>query len=307
MWTHKDPFVATAIQHPPVFLDLAASIAKACTLIEEAAADGASLIVFPETWLPGYPVWLDEAPNAALWGNPAAIAVWRRLFENSVSLSGGEVKQLQAAAKNANALVVMGMHERLKGTLYNTMLFLGADGEVVGVHRKLMPTYTERLVWGQGAGDTLTVYDTPLGRIGGLVCWEHWMPLTRYALHDQQELVHIAQWPTVKEMHLVASRHYAFEGQCFVVAAGTTLRMRDLAHLELVLLKEIPKQPDDFLQRGGSSIIAPDGTCLAGPTYDEVGLISAEINPALAIDGRLTLDVTGHYNRPDLFTLQIHP
>lgn len=300
------PFIVTAIQHPPVFLDLEQSVQKACDLISQAAQDGAKLIVFPETWLPGYPVWLDVAPGAALWGADAATAVYRRLYQNSVQMDSPAVQMLCQAAKSAQSVVVMGMNERDGGTIYNTILYIGAQGEILGKHRKLMPTYTERLVWGQGDGSTLTVVDTPVGRVGGLVCWEHWMPLARYAMHAQQELVHVAQWPTVSELHLIASRNYAFEGQTFVIAAGTVLQKRDLAHLDLALFDEIPGEPDDFLMRGGSTIIAPNVECLAGPLYEEAGMVSAEIVPERAIDGHLTMDVTGHYSRPDVFQLHVN-
>ncbi len=306
MFGKMEPFLATAVQHPPVFLDLGKSVDKACQLIGEAAQAGSQLIVFPETWLPGYPIWLDVAPGAGLWDYEPATAVFRRLFQNSVAMGGTAVTRLQQAAKAANAIVVMGMNERDGGTLYNTILYIGADGEIMGKHRKLMPTYTERLVWGQGDGSTLTVVDTPLGRLGGLVCWEHWMPLARFAMHDQQELIHVAQWPTVKEILLVASRSYAFEGQCFVVAAGTALQKRDLAHLDLSLLDEIPGEPETFLMRGGSAIIAPNGDILAGPAAPAPVFVTAEIEPQKAIDGRLTLDVTGHYARPDVFQLQVN-
>lgn len=306
MWNSIEPFRATAVQEPPVFLDLDKSVAKACGLIAQAAKEDASLIVFPETWLPGYPIWLDVAPSAGLWDYEPATAVYRRLFANSVEMNSTAVTQLCQAAKAAKATVVMGLNERDGGTLYNTILYLGADGSVLGKHRKLMPTYTERLLWGMGDGSTLTVVDTPNGRVGGLVCWEHWMPLARQAMHAQQELIHIAQWPTVKEMLLVASRSYAFEGRCFVVAAGTVLQKRDLAHLNLALLDEIPGDPDTFLMHGGSAIIAPNGDCLAGPLPDQPGLVSAEIDPTRWIDGRLTLDVMGHYGRADVFQLHVN-
>lgn len=303
MFATMEPFLATAVQRPPVFLDLNKSVDKASDLIAEAAQAGAELIVFPETWLPGYPIWLDVAPGAGLWDYEPATAVFRRLFQNSVEMGGTAVSRLQQAAKAANAIVVMGMNERDGGTLYNTILFIGADGAILGKHRKLMPTYTERLVWGQGDGSTLTVVDTPLGRIGGLVCWEHWMPLARFDLHQKQELIHIAQWPTVKEILLVASRSYAFEGQCFVVAAGTVLQKQDLSHLNLALFDEIPGGPETYLMRGGSAIIAPDGHILAGPAGEEPDFVTAQIEPQRAVDGRLTLDVTGHYARPDVFQL----
>lgn len=306
MWEQIEPFRATAVQAPPVFLDLDKSVDKACDLIAQAAQEGSSLIVFPETWLPGYPIWLDVAPSAGLWEYEPATAVYRHLFANSVEMNSPAVTRLCQAAQNAQATVVMGINERDSGTLYNTILYIGADGSVLGKHRKLVPTYTERLVWGRGDGSTLTVVDTPNGRIGGLVCWEHWMPLTRHAMHAQQELIHIAQWPTVKEMLLIASRSYAFEGRCFVIAAGTVLQKRDLSHLNLQLFEEIPGDADTFLMRGGSAIIAPNGDCLAGPLSDQPGLVSAEIDPNEWINGRLTLDVVGHYGRPDIFQLTIN-
>jgi predicted amidohydrolase len=269
------PFIATAVQHPPVFLNLPASLDKAETLISQAAAEGAQLIAFGETWLTGYPVWLDEAPGAALWNSEPATAVFRQLFENSVEMGGKEVVRLCQAAKAANVTLVMGMHERAGGTLYNSILTIGADGTILNLHRKLVPTYTERLVWGRGDGSSLNVVETPIGKLGSLVCWEHWMPASRIALHQQQELIHIAQWPTVREMHLVASRHYAFEGQCFVIAAGCVLQKKDLAHLDLPLLQEIPGDGDTFLQRGGSTIIAPNGDILAGPLHEQSGFVTA--------------------------------
>jgi len=301
-----DSFIVTAVQHPPVFLDLDKSVDKACGLIAQAGEAGAQLIVFPETWLPGYPIWLDVAPGAGLWDHPPAKAVFRRLFNNSVEIPSPSVAKLCQAAENAGVLVVMGLHERDGGTLYNTIINIDANGQMLGKHRKLVPTYTERLVWGQGDGSTLQVFDSSLGRIGGLVCWEHWMPLARYAMHAQHELVHVALWPSVREMHLIASRNYAFEGQCFVIAAGTVLQKRDLAHPDLSLFDDIPGGPDQFLMRGGSSIIAPNGDCLAGPIYEEAVFVSAEISPHLAIEGRLTLDITGHYARPDLFHLSVN-
>lgn len=300
------PIVVTAVQEPPVFLDLEKSVEKACALIAQAAQLGSQLIVFPETWLPGYPIWLDVAPSAGLWDYEPATAVYRRLFQNSVEINSAVVKKLCQSAKAAKATVVMGMNERDGGTLYNTILYIGADGTVQGIHRKLMPTYSEKLLWGLGDGSTLTVIDTPIGRVGGLICWEHWMPLARQAMHAQQELIHIAQWPTVKEMHVVASRQYAFEGRCFVVAAGTVLKKKDLAHLDLSLLDEIPGDDDTFLMRGGSTIIAPDGRFLAEPLRKENGLVTATIDVEEAINGRLTLDVMGHYGRPDIFQLTVN-
>jgi len=302
---HK-PFIATAVQYPPVFLDLDKSIEKACDLVATAAAEGAKLIVFPETWLTGYPVWFDLAPGAALWGSEAAEDVYQLLVANSPSLDDPPIQILCKAAKSAGAIIVMGLHERDDSTLYNTTLYMGAEGDILGYHRKLVPTYTERLIWGRGDGSTLDVFETDLGRLGGLICWEHWMPLARYAYHTQGEQIHIAQWPTVKTMHQVASRHYAFEGRCFVIAAGTVLHKDDLAHLDLPLLQSIPDEPEGLIMRGGSCIIGPDGRFLAEPVFNQTALVSAEIDLNQAISQAMTLDVAGHYARPDIFTLQVN-
>jgi predicted amidohydrolase len=297
--------IATAVQYPPVVLDLGKSIQKACDLITQTARDGTHLIVFPETWLTGYPFWFDQAPGAALWGSDAADEIYKRLFLNSPTLEDAGIKELCNAAKSANVFLVMGLHERGGSTLYNTILYISANGEIIGHHRKLIPTFTERLIWGRGDGSTLEVFDTPLGRIGGLVCWEHWMPLARYAYHAQGEQIHVALWPSVKTMHQIASRNYAFEGRCAVIAAGTVLHQDDLTHLDLPLLDEIPVDPDGLLMRGGSCIIGPDGNFLAEPVFNKPTMVTAEIDLSEAISKTMTLDIAGHYSRPDIFTLQV--
>ncbi len=306
MESNLKPFTVAAVQDSPSFLNLKESVAKAAALISKARQSGAQLVVFPETWLPGYPVWIDSAPQAAVWDHPPAKEIFSRLFVNSAAIPSPEMDQLCRAAKAAGVIVVMGLHERDGGTLYNTMLTISADGEILGKHRKLMPTYTERLVWGQGDGSTLTVVNTAFGRLGGLICWEHWMPLARAAMYAKQELIHVAQWPSVNDIHQLASRHYAFEGRCFVIAAGTVLRRIDVADLELPLLETLPGEADDLLMTGGSAIYGPSGECLAGPLFDEPGIITAEIQPLQAVEGRLTLDVNGHYARPDIFQLQVN-
>ncbi len=238
-------------------------------------------------------------------GPPPAKRAFARLVASAVTVPGPETARLGAAARAASAYVVMGAHELGGGTLYCSLLYFGPDGALLGVHRKLLPTYQERMLWGQGDGGGLIVLDTPLGRLGGLLCWEHWMPLARQALHERGETLHVAAWPAVHEMHQVASRSYAFEGRAFVVAVGTVLRKRDLPD-DLELLRAIPGEPDDFLQRGGSAIIGPDGGYLAGPVWEEEAIVYAEVDPARAIEERLTLDVAGHYSRPDVFRFRVN-
>lgn len=303
------------IQHPPVFLNLTASLTKAATLVEEAAQAGARLVVFPETWLPGYPVWLDEAPNAALWGHRPAQALYQTLFDNSLTIPGPHLDQLRGMARQANAYLVMGAHERRGGTLYNTLLYLSPDGRYT-LHRKLMPTYTERLVWGQGDGSTLGVVDTEWGPLGGLICWEHWMPLARAAMHAQGETIHIAQWPTVRELHQIASRHYAFEGQCFVLAAGTVLSRGDILNgyrslgdpdpAVLELLATIPGADETLTQQGGSAVIAPDTSYVAGPVFERACILYADLDLTAITRGHLVMDSHGHYARPDIFQLEVN-
>jgi nitrilase len=194
------------------------------------------------------------------------------------------------------------------------MLLIGADGSY-RLHRKVMPTYTERLVWGMGDGSTLEPLETPFGRIGGLICWEHWMPLARAAMHAQRETIHVAQWPGVKELHLLASRHYAFEGQCFVAAAGAVLTRGDVLggfdslglgpHPARTLLEAIPGDDATQLLRGNSAIIGPDTSYLAGPAPAEATILYADLDLGRITQGHLALDVDGHYARPDIFQLTV--
>jgi predicted amidohydrolase len=314
--TMTQPCTAAVVQDSPVFLNLEASLEKACGLIGEAAAQGAKVIAFPETWLPGYPVWLDYAPKAAAWDYGPAKALYRLLVGNSISIPGPQVERLLEVAKNAGSHVVMGVHEREGGTLYNTLLILDRDGSTFKVHRKLVPTYGERLVWGRGDGSTLRAHATEFGVLGGLICWEHWMPLTRAAMHAQHESIHVAQWPSVNRNHDLASRHYAFEGRCFVLAAGSVLTKREAmegcrslgaaASEAMELLESTPKGDEDLLLRGGSAIIAPNAKNLAGPVLDEACILYAELRPELITEGHFTLDTNGHYARPDVFTLEVN-
>jgi predicted amidohydrolase len=203
----------------------------------------------------------------------------------------------------------MGINERqggrLSGTLYNTIIYVGEDGRLLGKHRKLIPTYAERLIWGQGDGSTLGAFDTPVGRVGGLVCWEHWMPLARHAMHVTGEQVHAALWPTVEEIHQVASRHYAFEARCFVVAAGSVLR-RDQVPDDLEIFRGDGIDPGEHLLAGGSAIIGPDGNYLAGPAGAEETILYADLDTSRIAAEHQTFDPVGHYARPDVFSVTIN-
>ena len=302
------------VQHGPVFLNLERSLEKARGLVEEAAREGAELIVFPETWLPGYPIWLDASPGAALWDHPPAKALYRLLSENALTVPGRHLDALLDAAGSAGAELVIGAHERDGGTLYNSLVIISRDGQSYRVHRKLMPTYTERLIWGRGDGSTLNTLPTDYGTLGGLICWEHWMPLARAAMHAKQETIHVAQWPWVKELHHIASRHYAFEGQCFVLAAGSVLTKGDalegyrslgVESEALEILEGIPGESDAWMMRGGSAVIGPDTDYVAGPVYEEACILYADLPLGRIAEGHLALDTDGHYARPDVFHLEV--
>jgi predicted amidohydrolase len=284
-------------------------VEKALSLISEAASSGAKLIVFPETWLPGYPAWLDCCRDIALWDHEPTKKVFARLMDNSVVVPGPVTEALGAAAREHNVVLNISVHERMiegagRGTLYNTMLTFGTEGSLLNRHRKIMPTYTERMIWGQGDGSGLHAVNTFAGRIGGLICWEHWMPLARQVLHDSGEDIHIAAWPQVKEMNLTASRHYAFEGRCFVIACGAVMKASELP-AELEPIESLKQSPDSFVLNGGSTIIAPDGSLLAGPVFNEEVILTADLDLSRIAEENLALDVTGHYSRPDIFDVKL--
>lgn len=299
------------VQAAPLFMNLEASLTGAIEFIGEAASLGAKLVVFGETWLPGYPAWLDYCPDAALWNHEPTKEVFAQMRRNSLVIESPQTEALAQAARDYGVVLVIGVNERVghgpgNGTLYNSLLTFGSDGALLNHHRKLVPTFTERLVWGQGEGTGLKAVETSVGRIGGLICWEHWMPLTRQVLHDSGEQIHIAVWPTVHEMHQVASRHYAFEGRCFVLAAGLLMRVRDLP-ARLRPIPELVDKPDHLLLRGGSAIIGPDGQYIVEPVFDEERIIIAELDFEAIDKERMTLDVSGHYQRADLFELRVKP
>lgn len=300
-------FTAAAVQAESA-ATLREGLERTADLVRGAAAAGASLVAFPETWLPGYPAWLDVCRDAALWDHPPVKAAFRRMAEESVTVPGPASDALGEIARASAVTLVVGVVERTdagpgRGTLYNALLTYTPDGALANHHRKLVPTYTERLVWGQGDARGVRAVDTPAGRVGGLVCWEHWMPLARQALHESAEDVHVAAWPTVKEMNQVACRQYAFEGRCFVLATGSLQRAAALPpglepHPDLVA------SPEQWVLRGGSAIIAPDGQYLAGPVYDEPAILTAELDLGRVREEAMSMDVAGHYSRPDCFRLE---
>lgn len=298
------------IQARPVYYDLSATVALACSLISEAAGQGARLAAFPETFFPGYPAWLDCAVDYARWDHPPTKRLYARLAANSLALDSSEMRQLRNQARERHIVLALGINERVSSgrgnrSLYNSIIIIDADGAILNHHRKLRPTYTEQLVWAQGDGAGLSAVDTAAGRVGALVCWEHWMPHARQALHISGESIHIALWPAVKEMHQIASRHYAFEGRSFVLAVGGIMPATDFpAELDLPL--DLREKPEALLLNGGSAVIAPDGNYLVEPVYGEETILFADLDLTRIAEEQMALDVTGGYARDDIFTFEVN-
>ena len=302
--------VRATIVQAEVSATLREGLERTAALTAEAVAQGAELVVFPETWLPGYPVWLDVCRDVALWDHAPVKTVFERHADESVDVHGASGAALSRIARENRVTFVIGVTEHVargpgRGTLYNTLLTYGADGLLLNHHRKLVPTYTERLVWGHGDADGLRAVDTDAGRVGGLVCWEHWMPLARQALHESGEDIHIAAWPTVHEMNVITCRQYAFEGRCFVLAAGSLMRAGALP----AELEAHPDRVDDingWVMRGGSCVIAPNGQFIVPPVYETTALLHADLDLGMVRREQMSLDVAGHYSRPDSFNFSVN-
>lgn len=296
-------------QYGAVHLDLKKSLQKLESIVEEAGKEKVDLLVFGETWLSGYPSWLDNCPNVAKWDHEPTKEAYVQLRKSSIEVSGKETEFIGRLAKKYNLNIVIGANEissaKGNGTVFNALLTFDNNGLLINHHRKLVPTYTEKMIYGHGDGHGLKAPSTSIGKLGGLVCWEHWMPLTRQALHDEAEDIHVAVWPTVHERHQIASRQYAFEGRCFVLAAGQIMKASDYPNM-LDLPEELAKDSNQLVLTGGSCIINPRGEYVVEPIFNEEKLIVAEINLDQRIKEQMTLDVTGHYQRPDVFKLEIN-
>jgi nitrilase len=298
--------IVAAVQACPVFLDRAATVDKARHLIAEVGRHGAALAVFPEAFIPCYPLWSWFIPPGK---TQPLRSLYAELLANSVTVPGPEIERLADAARRANVAVVMGVNERnaeASGTsLYNTLVFIGPDGRVLGKHRKLIPTSAERLVWAQGEGDDLDVYDLPVGRLGGLVCWENYMPLARFALYAQGVQLYAAPTWDNGEPWISTLRHIAKEGRSVVIGCCSPVRKADVPD-RLAFKAEYLTDKPEWLNAGDSMIADPDGKVLAGPLHEEEGILYAEVAPEQLTGPRWQLDVAGHYARPDVFELRIH-
>ena len=294
------------VQQPPVLLDREASLTRALESLDEAVGNGAELVAFPETYLPGYPEYIWRLRP----GNDYDLSreLHGRLLANAVDLEADQLRPLQEAARHHGTIVTIGIHERdgaySRATLYNTLVTIGPDGEILNRHRKLVPTNPERMVWAPGDASGLRVTETPIGRLGGLICWENYMPLARFALYAQGIQVYVAPTWDEGDVWLATMRHIAAEGRCWVLGSGCSIQASDIP-ASFPGRDQLYPDPDEWLNPGDSVIVAPGGEVVAGPLHAENGILYAEVDPARADAAHYTLDTAGHYNRPDVFSLTV--
>jgi len=297
-------FTVAVVQSPPVFLDASATAGKAADLIAESAGKGAKLIVFPEAFIPAYPDWIWVVPAAK---KPILNSMYARLWQNAVTIPDKTLDVICKAAKSSRTYVVMGINERnaeSSGTsLYNTIVYISDRGEIIGRHRKLVPTGGERLIWSQGDGSTLGAFDTTLGKMGGLICWENYMPLARMTMYAQGVQIYLAPTWDASDVWLAGMRHIAKEGGAFVVSCCMALRKDDIP--DDCEFKSMYPADKDWINVGNSCIVNPRGQYIAGPQRESQEIIYGEVDLSEIPANKWILDTAGHYSRPDVFTLTV--
>lgn len=301
----KDTFMLAAVQASPVFMDLDATIEKACKLIQKAAKKGADIAVFPEAFVPGYPDWIWQVSPGNIKLNQD---LYVRLLEQSLTVGSTETDRLCEAAKKAGIYVVIGVNEKntkaSSGSLYNSLLFIDPEGTIFGHHQKLVPTAPERTIWAYGDASTVGVYESDICKVGGLICWENYMPLVRYTLYAEGIELYLA--PTYDEGQTwnASMRHIAKEGRCFVAGCCMVLKKEEVLK-KLPDLKPYYKSVGEFINKGNSVITDPNGEVIAGPLHAKEGMLLAEVDLHMLHASKWNLDVAGHYARPDAFELTV--
>ncbi len=295
------------VQAAPVLFDKEETIMKAVKLIEEAAGKGAKLVLFPEAFIPAYPRGLSFGTVVGSRSSEGR-DTWKKYWENCVQVPSKDTDTLCEAAKENDVYLAMGIIEKdseySRGTVFCTTLYIGPDGKILGKHRKLKPTAGERLIWGEGDGSTMPVIDSELGRFGGLICWENYMPLARVAMYGKGVEIYLAPTADSRDTWQATMRHIACEGRCFVLGCNQYVT-KDMYPEDLVGIRDLEGQPDE-LCRGGSVIISPLGEVIAGPLYGEEGILYADLDLGEVARGKLDFDVVGHYARPDVFKLIVN-
>lgn len=300
------------VQLAPVLMDAEACLKKALVYIEEAAAKGCELVMFPEAYIPCYPKAITFG-SVVGWRTQAGRRDWRRYYDNSVAVGDPIFHALAEAAGKHGIYLAMGCIEKEPGhgTLYCSMFFFGPDGSYLGRHRKLKPTAGERVVWGEGDASDLTVVDAPFGRFGAVICWENYMPLLRTAMYGKGLEIYLAPTADYRDTWLCTMRHIAREGGCFVLSANLCFKRSDYSpDIETVVpLEDVPPGIENeagSLSPGGSAIISPFGEYLAGPVYDKEEILVADLDMNMLAEARIDFDPVGHYARPDIFKLYVN-
>ena len=307
MTTHLPIVKVAVVQAAPVLFNREASVEKACRRAGEAAAQGAKVILFPEAFVPAYPRGMTFGTTVGS-RSPQGRHTWQAYWANAVDIPSPATAALAAAAAQSKAYLIIGVIERdtqfSQGTLYCTILYFSPDGELIGKHRKLKPTAGERLIWGEGDGSTLTVINTEFGKIGGLICWENYMPLARMAMYSKGVEIYLAPTADARDTWQSTLRHIACEGRCFVLGCNQFVT-KAMYPCDLEGLEDLARQPETVC-RGGSAILAPLGEVLVGPLYDQEGTLFAELDLGEIPRSRFDFDVAGHYARPDVFKLTVN-
>lgn len=295
------------VQAASILFGREATVDKACRLIHDAASSGAQLLLFPEAFIPAYPRGLSFGMVVGSRSQEGR-ELWQRYWDNAVDIPGPATEKLSDVVRETGVYLAIGVIERdsqfSAGTLYCTLLYFGPDGRIIGKHRKLKPTAAERLIWGEGDGSTLTVLSTDLGKIGGLICWENYMPLARMAMYGKGVELYLAPTADARNTWQATLRHIACEGRCFVLGCNQFVT-REMYPSDLQNHPELATQPE-VLCRGGSAIISPFGELLAGPLYDQEGILYAKLDRAEIVRSKVDFDVVGHYARPDVFQLIVN-
>ncbi|MFA5664091.1 carbon-nitrogen hydrolase family protein [Castellaniella sp.] len=297
-----DHVKVAVIQASAVAFDPDATIDKIDTLVAEAAANGVKLAVFPEAFVSAYPKWLDFGCRVGM-RRPEGREDFRRYWESSIDVPGPHTRRIGDIAKKHDMYIVVGVMERESRTLYCTVLYFSPTGELVGKHRKLMPTASERLIWGFGDGSTLATMDTPYGRVGGVICWENYMPLLRTAMYAKGVSIYCTPTADDRPTWLPSMQHIALEGRCFVLSSCQVMRRKDFPE-QYDTGTQV--EPDTVMMRGGSCIIGPLGEVLAGPVWDEEAIVYADLDLGDIARASLDFDAVGHYSRPDIFKLLVN-
>ncbi len=302
----KSTAVVSVVQCSPKLFDTEGTVSEVCRLTAKAGKEGADLVLFPEAYVGGYP-WGLAFGTSVGGRTEVGRSLWQNYWDSAIDIPGKHTKLMAEAAKKAGVYLVVGVIERdstySRGTLFCTLLYFSPDGQILGKHRKLKPTAAERLIWGEGDGSTLTTVDTPFGCVGGLICWENYMPMARMTMYGKGVDIYLAPTADARDRWQATLQHIALEGRCFVLGCNQYVT-KEMYPSDMEIQRDLESWPET-LCRGGSAIYDPAGECLEGPLYDRAGILTVELEMDAVSRGKFDFDVVGHYARPDVFKLEV--